>query len=78
MEGETPTKRQKLSDSDDSKPLAKRTRPDKPDFEPLYKEHRKVMETHGLDTDMMIKVRRAIHSEPEGGFKEFKTQEKIL
>jgi len=32
----------------------------------------------GCDVDNFIKIRRSIHSEPEGGFKEFKTQKKII
>ena len=57
--------------------LAQRTRPDKPDFAPLYKEHRKLLEAHGLKTDNMIALRRKIHTHPEGGFKEFVTQKLI-
>jgi hippurate hydrolase len=32
------------------------------------------MENHGLNADQMVKLRRLIHTYPEGGFKEFKTQ----
>ena len=59
--------------------MAKRTRPTKPDFAPLYREHRRILESKecGLDTDKMIKLRRLIHQYPEGGFKEFKTSKLI-
>ena len=59
-------------------PIAKKTRESKPDFRPLYLEHKKVLEAHGLETDNMIDMRKKIHAYPEGGFKEFVTQKTLL
>lgn len=54
--------------------MAKKTRASKPDFAPYYKKHLKVMQAAGLDSDAMVKLRRHIHKNAEGGFQEFKTQ----
>ena len=48
--------------------IGEKSRPDKPDFAPLYKEHRKIMEKHGLDFDKIVKLRKHIHKNAEGGF----------
>ena len=47
----------------DSITLATKTRPTKPDFAPLYKKHRELLEMPecGLDTEKMIALRRLIH-----------------
>ena len=49
----------------------------KPDFAPRYKEHRKILEKNGLDAEEMIAMRKNLHKNPEGGFKEFNTQKVI-
>ena len=58
-------------------PVAQKTRPEKTDFEPLYTEHRRILEDHGLNIDKMIELRRFIHKHPEGEFDVFKTQKLI-
>ena len=58
-------------------PMAKKTRESKPDFTKYYTEHRQIMENSGLNTTEMIDMRRKIHQNAEGGFKEFKTQATI-
>ena len=85
IENGTPKKLQKLTKNGKSAvgpntccnfnnlPLAKKTRKGKPDFKPYYTEHRKIMERNGLKTEDMITLRRKIHQQAEGGFKEFKT-----
>jgi len=70
-------KKQKVAETSSGIPLAKITRHDKPDFEPLYKAHREQLEKLGLKTEDMIAIRRKIHTHPEGGFKEFETQKVI-
>jgi metal-dependent amidase/aminoacylase/carboxypeptidase family protein len=49
------------------------SRPGKPDFAPHYKMHRKILEKNGLDAEEMIAMRKNLHRNPEGGFKEFDT-----
>ena len=63
-------KRQKTEDV----PLAKR-RASKPDFKPLYLNHRKLIDssTKIMNHSQLVALRHLIHSHPEGGFKEFKT-----
>ena len=53
------------------------SRPGKPDFAPHYKMHRKILEKNGLDAEEMIAMRKNLHRNPEGGFKEFDTQKVI-
>ena len=53
------------------------TRPGKTDFTSLYTQHKKQMDANGCKVDDMIKVRRKIHSYPEGAFQEFETHKTI-
>jgi metal-dependent amidase/aminoacylase/carboxypeptidase family protein len=53
-------KKQKTSKAGNSK-LGKKSREDKPDFEPLYTEHRKILEENGVDISKLISLRRQIH-----------------
>ena len=75
-----PQKRAKAEEEDSRSktPIAKKTRESKPDFRPLYLEHKRVLEANGLETDKMIELRRKIHAYPEGGFAEFVTQKTLL
>ena len=61
----------------ESQQLAQRTRATKTDFAPLYKNHRATLEAMGLNHEDMVKTRRHLHTIPEHGFQEFKTQ-KVL
>lgn len=63
-------KRQKKAEEDPS--LAK-FRPEKTDFKPLYTAHKALLEKEGVDVDAMVKIRRTIHMNAEGGFKEVMT-----
>ena len=69
VESEQPPKQQKKE-----MPLAEKTRASKPDFAPLYKKHKEILENMGIDTEKMGALRRLLHTHPEGGFKEFRTQ----
>ena len=71
---EESNKKQKVEDM----PLAKR-RASKPDFKPLYLNHRKIIEsaTKIMDHSQLVALRHLIHSHPEGGFKEFQTQKVV-
>ena len=81
---ENPAKRQKIESCAEASKLtdiilAKKTRATKPDFAPLYKKHRKILESSpcGVEIEKLIKVRRLIHQHPEGGFKEVETQKRV-
>jgi amidohydrolase len=67
---EPPQKRQKV----ESPAQLIFTRKGKVDFTPLYKQHKSEMIRGGCQVDQIIKIRQKLHSHPEGGFKEFKTQ----
>ena len=60
--------------------IAKKTRESKTDFKPLYMKHREIVDAATksnpdyLNHDKLVALRRLLHSHPEYGFKEFRTQ----
>lgn len=65
------SKRQRTQESNGPEvTIAKKTRADKPDFAPLYKEHRRILESQaGVDVQGLIDLRREIHKHAEGEWK---------
>jgi hippurate hydrolase len=63
--------------------MAKKTRPSKPDFKPLYMEHREIVDKATksnptyMNHEKMVELRHLLHTHPESGFKEFRTQRKV-
>ena len=63
--------------------IAKKTRESKTDFKPHYMKHREIIDNANksnpdyLNHEKLVELRHTLHTHPEFGFKEFRTQAKL-